>query len=140
MRLSNRLRWALYVVFGVLVVTGGWLVADRLKDAGDGETWQKIAANLLMVHGGTAMVALLLLVALGPLHVRRAWRSRMNRATGIAVVSVNTMLIVTAFGLYYLGSEQLRPWISDIHIGLGLAVPFLLAGHIALGRSRARRD
>jgi len=60
-------------------------------------------------HGGAAMVTLLLLGALIPVHVMRAWRSRKNRVSGSAMVTFNAVLIVTAFGLYYLGSETLRP-------------------------------
>jgi hypothetical protein len=53
------------------------------------------------------------------------------------MVVCNAVLIVTAFGLYYFGSETLRPLTSDVHIVVGLALPFLLALHIWLGRKRA---
>src|SRR6266566_5690520 len=57
MRLESRFRAALYGVFALLFVTGAaWFVADRLKDTPDGELWQQIAASLLMIHGGAAMV------------------------------------------------------------------------------------
>ena len=58
-----------------LVLTGAvWLVADQLKDSPEGELWQRVSSSTLMVHGGTAMVALLLLGALYPLHIRLGWR------------------------------------------------------------------
>ena len=85
--------------------------------------WQTTAQYLLMLHGGTAMVTLMLLGALVPLHVRRAWHSRRNRLTWPAMLTFNGVLIATSFGLYYAGSEVVRPWISDIHIGLGLCLP-----------------
>jgi len=47
---------------------------------------------------------------------------------------VNAALIVPAFGLYYLGSETVRPWMSDVHIAMGLAIPALLVAHIWRGR------
>jgi hypothetical protein len=50
------------------------------------------------------------------------------------MITFNAILIVTAFGLYYLGSEMLRPWISDVHIAVGLALPLLLFVHVILGR------
>jgi hypothetical protein len=37
---------------------------------------QESATSLLMLHGGGAMLTLLLLGALVPLHVQRAWRGR----------------------------------------------------------------
>ena len=115
--------------------TGPRTWADRLKESG--EQWQEIAANLLMVHGGAAMATLLLLGALVPLHVQRAWRAGKNRAAGVAMVTLNAVLIVTAFGLYYSGSETLRPWMSDVHLWVGLAFPLLLLIHVVLGRRSA---
>ena len=134
MRLDQIFRYALYAAFGVLFVTGAvWLVADSLKDS-EGEFWQQAAATLLMLHGGGAMVTLMMLGALVPVHMRYGWRRRQNLVTGITVSTVNAALIVTAFGLYYLGSEAVRPWMSDVHTALGLAIPVLLVGHIWWGR------
>lgn len=131
---------AIYAAFAVLFLTGaGWLVADWQKDISSDEIWQQSIAYLLMVHGGAAMVTLLLLGALIPLHVMRAWRSRKNRVSGSAMATFNAILIVTAFGLYYLGSETLRPWMSWIHIAAGFSVALGLPVHIYLGRRTSAR-
>jgi len=136
LRIDPQFRFAIYAVFTVLFITGAaWLVADQMKESD--EVWQVAAANLLMVHGGAAMVALMLLGALVPVHLRRAWRARKNRTTGIVMATLNLILIVTAFGLYYVGSEEMRPWMSRIHYGLGLALPVLLLVHVVLGRRTA---
>lgn len=138
MRLKASFRYSIYGAFALLVLTGaGWLVADWQKESGD-EIWQQISANLLMIHGGVAMVALLLLGALIPVHLLRAWRSRRNRISGSLMAALNAALIVTAFGLYYLGSELLRPVISWSHIAAGLAVALALPVHVILGRRSAR--
>ena len=135
MRLNPYFRWAVYSAFVLLFVSGAaWLLADQLKDGANGELWPAAGANLLMLHGGTAMAALLLLGALFPLHMQRSWRARKNRISGLTMITFNAILIVTAFGLYYLGSEMLRPWISDVHIAVGLALPLLLFVHVILGR------
>jgi len=134
-RLDPSFRRALYAAIAVLTLTGaGWMLADWQKDPAGPEAWQTVAANLLMVHGGAAMVMLMMLGALIPLHVRRSWRSGRNRLTGPTMIAINTALIVTGFGLYYAGSEFLRAWISDIHIAVGFALPALLALHIWVGR------
>src|SRR5262245_39897590 len=139
LQLDRRFRWSLYVAVAVLFVTGAaWLIADQLKETPSGEFWQAATANLLMVHGGAAMVTLLLLGGLFSSHITRTWRTRLNRVSGSVMVVCNAVLIVTAFGLYYFGSETLRPLTSDVHIVVGLALPFLLAFHIWLGRRRAR--
>jgi hypothetical protein len=142
LRLDPRFRFALYGAFAVLVVTGAvWLGADQLKDSSEGELWQRISATMLMIHGGVAMVTLLLLGALFPLHVRLGWRSRRNRLTGPAMLTFNAALIVTAFGLYYSGSDAVRPWMSNLHIIVGFALPALFVVHVLLGRrSRPKGD
>jgi hypothetical protein len=138
LRLNPHFRWAIYTAFAVLLGSGAaWLIADQFKETANGELWQSAGANLLMVHGGAAMLTLVLLGALFPLHMQRSWRARKNRMTGIVMASLNGALITTSFGLYYLGSETLRPWISDAHIAAGFALPALFVVHIVLGR-RAR--
>ena len=135
MRVEPRFRAALYGVFAVLLATGvAWLAADQLKETQDGEFWQRVSASALMVHGGAAMVALLFLGALGPVHIRRGWRSYRNRITGAIMVTFNAVLIVTAFGLYYLGSDAVRPWISNLHLAAGLGLPALIFIHVLVGK------
>lgn len=135
-RLDPPFRYAVYGAFAVLFTSGaGWFIADQLKDSSSGELWQQASAYLLMVHGGTAMVTLMLLGALFPLHIGRAWRTKKNRTTGSIMVICNAVLIVSASGLYYLASEELRPWASSIHLAFGLAMPLLLLAHIKTGRN-----
>jgi hypothetical protein len=137
LRLKPSFRRSIYLAFAALFLTGtGWLVADWQKNISGDEVWQQTAASLLMLHGGGAMVTLLLLGALIPIHLLRAWRRRENLVSGSVMVTINAVLIVTAFGLYYLGSETVRPWISWLHIAAGFCLPVLLAIHVFLGRRR----
>ena len=100
LQLDRRLRWSLYATFALLFATGAvWLLADQLKDSAEGEFWQATIANVLMVHGGATMVTLLLLGALFPIHIARAWRGRLNRISGAIMVMCNAVLIVTAYPL-----------------------------------------
>ena len=139
MRLKPSFRWSVYAAFAVLFLTGaGWLVADWQKEFSTGEAWQQTAVYLLMVHGGAAMATLLLLGALIPLHALRAWRAAQNRISGSVMATFNAVLIVTAFGLYYLGSETLRPWMSWIHIAAGCLLALWFPVHIVLGRRKLR--
>jgi len=139
LQLDRPLRWSFYAAFALLFATGAvWLVADQLKDSPDGELWQATAANMLMVHGGAAMLTLLLLGALFPIHMARAWRGGLNQISGSIMVVCNALLILSAFGLYYLGAETLRPWASDLHIATGFALPVLIAVHIWLGRRQSK--
>ncbi len=140
MRLEPRFRGALYATFAILTITGAvWLLAEWRKDPLAPDVWQDIAPVMLMLHGGAAMAVLMLLGALGPLHVRRAWRSGRNRRTGPTMIAANAVLIATAFGLYYAGSDTLRPWVSDVHIVIGLTLPLGLLAHVWLGRRTRQR-
>ena len=126
LRLEPRFRVALYAVASTLLVTGiAWLLVDRLKP---------IAASLLMLHGGAAMLMLLVLGALIPMHVAVAWRRGKNRVTGSTMLVSNAVLIVTAFALYYSGSETWRHQASVFHIGFGLGLPVLWAVHVWRGK------
>jgi len=141
LQLDGRFRAAFYTVFSVLLVTGvAWLPADRLKNTAGADLWSALAPVLLMAHGGAAMLALLLLGALVPLHLAPAWRRDKNRALGVAMATLTALLIATAFGLYYIGSDTLRGWASDLHIALGLAFPTLLAAHVMTGRRRCSQQ
>jgi hypothetical protein len=139
LRLNRYFRYFLYCIFSVLFLSGsGWYIADGLKDSPDGDIWQAVSANLLMMHGGAAMITLIALGTLIPLHVIRGWRADRNLVTGVTMATLNAALIVTAFGLYYLGSERLRLFVSNIHLAAGLAFPLLLFAHIFLGRRQRR--
>jgi cation transport ATPase len=135
LRLDPRFRRTLYAVFALLFLTGAaWWVADWHKNVAGDDFWHATAAWLLMVHGGSAMVVLLLLGALLPLHAQRGWRGRTNRLSGAVMLTLNGALVATAFGLYYIGSEKIRSWMSDIHVVVGFFLPVLLLVHIALGK------
>lgn len=140
MRLEPGLRFWTYAVFATLTATGAiWLVADTLKNADD-EVWQMTAADMLMLHGMTAMIALVLIGVMIPLHIQRSWRTGKNRISGAVMIGANAVLVATAWGLYYTGSDLLRTFVADIHIAVGLALPALVIAHVVLGRrSRARR-
>src|SRR5262250_2874423 len=87
-RLSVRFRVTLYSIVAVLFVTGvAWIALDRA-------VWPETSTYLLRLHGGAAMVMLVLLGALLPLHMRIAWRRRRNRASGLVMVVANAVLVV----------------------------------------------
>jgi hypothetical protein len=133
-RLSTRFRAVLYLVVAVLFVTGAvWVGLDRT-------IWPETSTYLLRLHGGAAMAMLVLLGALLPLHVRLGWRRKRNLTSGTVMLSSNAILVGTAFGLYYTGSDTVRHWTSVVHIAIGFALPLVVAGHVLLGwRSRQVR-
>ena len=137
MRLEPRVRAGVYAVTAVLFVTGAtWWILDRLDFLAVGSAWRPTGSYLLMAHGGAAMLAMILLGSLIPLHVRTAWPSRSNRGTGVLMIASHAALIVTAFGLYYIGHDTLRHWTGTVHTAIGFALPVLITLHVLLGRRR----
>jgi cytochrome b561 len=140
LRLEPGLRFWNYAVFATLIFTGViWLIADMLKASADEELWQAVAANVLMLHGMTAMTALVMLGAVIALHVRHSWRAGKNRVSGAVMVGANAVLVITACGLYYAGSDPLRTFAADVHIAVGIAWPALVVAHVVLGRRTRKR-
>lgn len=98
-------------------------------------------APLIALHGLAAMLMLLALGAVAVLHVRESWRRRSNRWSGAIVATAMTVLVITAFVLYYAGSEALRSVASDLHLLVGIGLPVVLVIHIVAGiRSRPPLD
>jgi hypothetical protein len=140
LRLEPGLRFCNHAAVATLSATGAiWLIADTLKTPDGEELWQLIGANMLMLHGLAAMIALVVLGAMIPMHVLRCWRAGKNRISGTAMAGTNAVLVITAWGLYYAGSEGLRTFVADLHIAVGIALPVLVATHVALGRRATKR-
>lgn len=136
-RLSRPFQAAVYVSFGLLLLTGGmWMIA---QPPDDDPAWRGIPALLMKVHGGAAMLALLVLGALAP-HIKRGWKANKNRLSGSIVIALNVFLILTGYGLYYAGGEALRAWLSRWHGWIGLGTMVILPAHIVAGRAIIRRS
>jgi hypothetical protein len=130
-RLNRPFKAVVYLSFGMLLLTGaGWMYAQaRLDDL----SWVTLPRLLMKIHGGAAMLALLVLGAL-TMHIRRGWKADKNRLSGALLIAVNAFLIVTGYGLYYAGDEALRAWLSRWHGWIGLASGVLLPAHVVAGR------
>jgi len=124
-----------------LVVTGcGWLLCHYvLAEAGEfGPLPHPLEGLWLQLHGAAGMIALVLFGSLLPSHMLRAWSSRRGRASGGTLAGLFMLLTVTGYGLYYVGGESLRQWISVVHWAVGLGIPVLLTAHVYTLRTKLR--
>ena len=139
-RLSFRHKWTLYLVLGGVFLTGlVWTWLHYVKPGAGDFGSNPAEAWMLKFHGGFAMLTLLMLGTLLPLHVKFAWNAQRNRPNGITLLTVFGVLILTGYGLYYIGGESLRSWTSLIHTVVGLAFPAFLIVHIWRGRATRRK-
>ena len=147
-RLSSVHRRLVYAVGVVLLLSGlYWAAIHYLGESIGFDPRQALAANALLmkIHGGAAMIALILLGSLLPGHVRFGWRGAVNKKTGILMLVLAGLLIGSGYLLYYAGDEMVRQLSSYVHLGLGVALPLPLVTHVwrraratAASRTRAR--
>ncbi len=130
-RLNRPLKAAVYLTFGLLLLTGAvWMYAQsRLEE----ESWEKVPRVLMQIHGGLAMLSMITLGSLTA-HVRRGWSADKNRLSGVVLLGICGFLIVTGYGLYYAGGEDLRAWCSRWHWWVGVGLGIILPAHVIAGR------
>lgn len=141
MRLNQRHERWLYMIGVLTFVSGlGWL-ADHYLFAGSadfGDAHAALEPWWLRLHGAAAMAGLVVLGSLLPGHIARAWRLRRNHRSGLLMLSLVVLLVVTGYGLYYAGDEETRPWISVVHWLAGMLAAAGLVLHVRLGKHPMR--
>ena len=120
-RLPAAQRLLLYAALLVLLATG---VAWEFLSAGP---W---GAALMKVHGGAAMVALVLSGTLIAHHIPAGWSSFKNRWSGVLLLTALGWLVASGYLLYYAGGETLRLFASQSHLWVGLAGGVVVALHL----------
>ncbi len=141
LQLSRRHRLLLYFVCLLLFVSGAsWAWAQRLDYLGEAsEALRSWKHFFLKVHGYSAAGFVLLLGGIISGHVRRSWHAHKNRLNGAFFLTSVAVLTITGYMLYYVGGETLRDVVSQTHLWLGLASPFILFWHIWSGRKSTGR-
>lgn len=94
-------------------------------------------ASNRMLHGIAAYALMFVAGIVAVLHVAPRWRLSRQRKSGLMLAALLVALAVSGLALYYAGSERLRNVSDAVHWLAGLALPLLLAVHVALV---ARRD
>jgi hypothetical protein len=136
-RLPRWQEWSVYVSFSLLFATGiAWLLLDWfVRVAGDfGPEHHPAERWTLIAHGVVAYTFLAVAGAMIPVHITLGWNTRRSLKTGLTLASALLLLTLTALGLYYLGDEIQRHWVSIIHWSVGIAAGALLLLHALIGR------
>ena len=120
-RLPTAQRILLYAALLVLLASG---LAWELLGPGP------LASVLMKVHGGAAMVALVLIGTLIAHHIPAGWSSFKNRWSGVLLLTMLGWLVASGYLLYYAGGETLRFFASQSHLWVGLAGCVVVALHL----------
>lgn len=83
----------------------------------------------LALHGAFAFASLWLLGMLWVIHIPIGWRTSRRRWSGGGMFAIAAWLVLTGYGLYYLGSEEVRPTMAVLHWAIGLAAPAVFLLH-----------
>jgi hypothetical protein len=128
--------WALAGVLLLLGTTGAlWL---RLHFARGDDLPGPAEAWCLKLHGGLALISLVLVGAVFDGHVVKGLKGTANRSPGILLFGALVLLGVTGYGLYYFDGDALRSVTAWTHRIVGaLSLPLL--GWHAFGSLRLRR-
>jgi len=142
LHLSRRGKLAIYAILGATWGSGIlWIVLHYfLARQGEfGSEPHPLERWTLALHGAGAFAALLLGGWLWKAHVAPWWDSPNRRASGIVLVALGAVLIVSGYLLYYASGDALRDFVGALHwtIGVLLAVP-LLVHALRSGRYRAK--
>jgi hypothetical protein len=139
--LSRRAKNSIYAALGLTWGSGVlWIILHyffwRQGDFGDEPP--ALEHPMLVLHGACAFAMLWLAGWLWNAHVQPWWSSQRRRGSGIVLIALGAVLIVSGWLLYYAGGDEVRRWTSVVHwaIGLALAVPVLVHA-LRAGRYRS---
>lgn len=95
--------------------------------------------NLLVTHGASSAFALLAFGAVLPGHLRAAWIAKRNRVSGVLMIGVMSVLMLSGLLLYY-GSEEIRDPVVQTHLIVGFAAFGVFLLHLLMGRRSQRQS
>lgn len=142
MKLSRRHRTWFYVSFVLVFFSGlAWIILHYAVSKADQSASgiHPLEPWALKIHGAAAMLVLIILGTLIPLHIKRGWAAGINRRNGIILISVNLVLIVTGYLLYYAGGETFRLTSRWVHIIIGVLLPAVIIWHVREGRRERKK-
>lgn len=94
----------------------------------------------LVLHGGTALVVAWVLGLIWLGHVRRGLQYGRYAVSGVGILLLILFLMLSGWGLYYLGDDDWREWTATAHWVVGLGVAVWLPYHAGFGRRRGNDD
>lgn len=88
--------------------------------------------NILIIHGITAYLFVLLFGAVLPTHIKAAWKAKRNRFSGSLMIIVMSLLLISGLFLYY--ADETREVALWTHWIVGGWLVLLFPFHYIAGR------
>ncbi|MGC4062453.1 MAG: hypothetical protein QM749_17050 [Aquabacterium sp.] len=128
-------RGLLFAGFAWLAVTGGlwlavhflgWPAIARATMAGLPSPWEH---PLMQLHGLGVFLMLFMAGRVSVLHVKRGWRLRRHRFSGVVMVSALALLALSGYALFYLVPDDWRDPFGLVHTVVGFVCVAALCWH-----------
>ena len=91
------------------------------------------------LHTLLSFLTLTLIGALWSVHMRSGWKRRSNHHSGLGLIVVMLLLLITGIGIFYLGDEDNAMIASLGHMAIGGMLPVIFSYHALAGYQKARR-
>lgn len=142
-RMPMRKRWAIYLVFGTLWLSGcAWLVLDRFfQTKGQfGEVPHPWEPAILLAHGIIAILSMYLLGWVSARHVLRWWPGRLRRLSGGMLAALFLVLGSSGFALFFVSDDRWQHLAAIAHDVLGVGITVFAVQHWFFARRRDMRS
>ncbi len=88
--------------------------------------------SILIAHGASAYLFVLLFGAVMPTHIKAGWKAKRNRVSGSLMITVMSLLLVSGLFLYY--ADEIRYAALWVHWVIGGGLVLLFPFHFIAGR------
>lgn len=88
--------------------------------------------SILIAHGISAYLFVLLFGAVMPAHIKAAWKAKRNRISGGLMIAVMSLLLISGLFLYY--GDETRDAALWLHWVIGGGLVLLFPFHFIAGR------
>ncbi|CAM2007168.1 hypothetical protein [Acanthopleuribacter pedis] len=138
-KVPKKTRWFFYAVLATSFISGltffilnRWVTVEG-EFGPEKHPWQM---NVLRLHGAGAFLMMVFFGYFLASHVQVSWPVKPMRPLGIALTAAVSLMILSAYSLYYLGDMDVRAVVAYVHTGLGVTLPFFLIAHLVQGSRR----
>lgn len=142
-KISKKYRYFFYVILALSCVSGSgfWLIREFGMVEGDfGSESHFLQYPLLQVHGFLAFVMLMSIGAIFSSHVTKTWSAGRAKKLGITLLVHVIFMLLSAYSLYYLVSEDWHVLLGNSHAVFGLLLPLMLFTHVKLARKSRKKS
>jgi len=132
-RIPKLIRYLIYGFFIISLITGYTFFTLNqfvIIEGPFGPQKHPMQKYFLMTHGASAFIIMTLFGAMLAAHVPKTWDLKKNRNTGVTLITIISIQMITAYGLYYLVLGDYRIYLIYGHLISGTMLPIALIFHL----------